>query len=446
MIHGIVSIFIVVIVMIIYGEIRKFIIKRKLFHFDSPKQIPILGVAGRLLGTTNNDLIEIIFKMYNEVKSTPFQVWFGPILVIGISEPKDIQVILNNDNCLNKPYFYHQFNCNTSIIATEKKIWKPHRRALNSAFNVKILQSNLTFLNEKSRILINKMEPYLNQPGDLYRTIFICMMDMITITTMGVEMTLQSDRGQFLYGIAKQIMNNMQYRVSRFWLRWDFIYSMTKSYRDEMRWVQDGNNFIEELYEKRSSNLKFLLAHGIDYLKEAKDKNNSNFLEKCLILEQIGVFSHENVLDQMRVIILAGMDTSSIAIFGTLLMLAINQKHQDLVVEELRSILDSSNCDVTQDHLVSMQYMERVIKESMRLLTPVPFIGRTPSTDFESPKELCHKVQWCSSILCICIGTQEFGVKMFSNSIQIDFCRKIAQNNHRSVIFRFRPAQETASE
>lgn len=57
-------------------------------------------------------------------------------------------------------------------------------------------------------------------------------------------------------------------------------------------------------------------------------------------------------------------------IFGTLSLLAMNQKHQDVVVDELRSIFETAVC---------MNYTERVIKESLRLSTPIPFLARNTS-------------------------------------------------------------------
>lgn len=209
---------------------------------------------------------------------------------------------------------------------------------------------------------------------------------MITRTTMGSEMELQSERGAFLYKIVKLIMNSVQYRISRVWLRWDFLYNLSKAGRVGQTALRDGNKVLEQIYNERKNELELLRSQGIDYLKEAEQQNTANFLEKCLILEQEEVLNFEVILEQLGVIILAGIDTSSINIFGTLLMLAINQKHQDLVVEELRSILESDDCDVTQSDLARMQYLDRVIKESMRLLSPVPFIARKPSADIELRK------------------------------------------------------------
>lgn len=68
--------------------------------------------------------------------------------------------------------------------------------------------------------------------------------------------------------------------------------------------------------------------------------------------------------------VLQFQDTSAITVFGTLLMLAINQNHQEMVVSELKTIFETADSDVTPAHLIDMKYTERVIKETMRLLPP----------------------------------------------------------------------------
>lgn len=79
-----------------------------------------------------------------------------------------------------------------------------------------MIQSYVPLLNEKSRILLDKMSENVGKLGDVYQTIFVCMIDMVTKTTMGSELNLQeTERGLALYQIAKKIMNNLQ--VLRDW-------------------------------------------------------------------------------------------------------------------------------------------------------------------------------------------------------------------------------------
>lgn len=389
MIHGLVSILIILIVFIVYSEIRKLFINIKLGEFESPKQLPILGVSGRFLRKKNEEIVDTVLDVFEEVKTTPFKVWFGPVLMIGISEPQDIQTILTSENGLNKPYFYNHFQCKTSLIVTDREIWRPNRRELNKSFSIRMLQSFVPILNEKSRILVKCMEPYQNTSTNFYRKIFICMMDMISRTTAGAELNLQSERGEFYYDKVKTVMNNIMWRVVRVWLRFDWAYALTKTSRDEQPILKTADDLFNEVYHEKINEMELLKSKGIDRFQELQERHAMTFLDRCIRFEVEGIYNHQNLIDQMRVIVFAGIDTSSIAVFATLLLLAINQKHQELVVDELRAVLDK-DCDVSSSHLVNLTYLERVIKESLRLIPPVRFLHTfVHMTSFKSSKLLC---------------------------------------------------------
>lgn len=172
-------------------------------------------------------------------------------------------------------------------------------------------------------------------------------------------------------------------RVVRFWLRSDFIYEHFSTVgRAEQLPLKSCIGLIDEIYRQKIDDIKKLNA---DYLDEVNRNGVNNVLEKCLQLERDGIFNYENIVEHMSLTIIAGIDTSAITIYGSLLLLAINQKHQELVDEETRSIFDTADCEINQGHLAAMKYTERVIKESMRLLPPIPAIARELSADVEFP-------------------------------------------------------------
>lgn len=384
-------------IVIVCLEIRKWFIKRKLRNFPSPAQYPLFGVALRFLGKSNDQLIGIISDIFAEVPTTPLQAWLGPTyLFIGIAEPRDVEIILNHFNCLNKPYFYEFLHCKSSIIVSDRSTWKRDRRALATAYDAKVLHSYLPLVNIKSRILTQRFERHVGAAADnLYRLIFIYTLDTIVRTTMGTEMNMQtSEYGNYIYGIFKQIMESLQYRSVRFYLRWDCLYALTRVYRDEQiplivgsRLIEDGYNAKKNELELRKKAVAMATATTSDGYSEGKEtaaaNDVKNVLDKCIELEQLEHFTFENVMDQVRLVIFAGSDTLSVTVYCTLLLLAMNPDHQELVVDELRTLCDTADCDVTHTHLKAMKYMERVIKESMRLLAPVPFIGRKSSADIE---------------------------------------------------------------
>lgn len=375
---GIFLIITLLLTFIVYIEVRKFFVDRKLQNFDLVKGAPFIGVIGRILVTTNFDIIGLISKTFDEAKTTAFRLWIGPVLVLGVHDPTSAEILLTRDNSLDKPFFYDYFNCKTCLISVDKEIWKSNRRALNSAFTVTAINSYMPHFNEKSHIMIGRMRPYLNEAGDIYRFISVCIMDMTVRTMFGVNMNFQeSELGDHFYEIEKKIVNAIQFRIPRIWLRYDFIYhNFSAVGRDERCLVKYVKNSVKDLYDQR---VKELYVHGVD------ERSAYGFLEKCLQLERQGIFNRQSVLDELSAMLVAGNDTPSITIFGTLLMLAINQQHQELVVDELHSIFDSADSDVTQTHLAAMNYTERVIKESMRLLTPVPFLTRRTNADIDLP-------------------------------------------------------------
>ena len=59
---------------------------------------------------------------------------------------------------------------------------------------------------------------------------------------------------------------------------------------------------------------------------------------------------------------------------------------QNKVSEELEHIFQGSDRSVTMKDLIEMKYLERVIKESLRLYPSVPFIGREITEDIKLGK------------------------------------------------------------
>lgn len=73
-----------------------------------------------------------------------------------------------------------------------------------------------------------------------------------------------------------------------------------------------------------------------------------------------------------------GHDTTACGLILTLLLLAHHPDIQELMYEEIQQTYEENkNEDLQLMHYNSMKYFERVLKESMRLYPPVPFISRS---------------------------------------------------------------------
>ena len=59
---------------------------------------------------------------------------------------------------------------------------------------------------------------------------------------------------------------------------------------------------------------------------------------------------------------------------------------QDKAYEEIESIFQGSDRSTNSQDMSNMKYLERVIKETLRLYPSVPLIGRVPTEDFQMSK------------------------------------------------------------
>lgn len=71
------------------------------------------------------------------------------------------------------------------------------------------------------------------------------------------------------------------------------------------------------------------------------------------------------------------------AISFCLMLFANNPQIQKLAVEEIDEVLGSSSTQVTIDDLNKMRYLERCIKEALRLYPSVSFMGREILEDLQ---------------------------------------------------------------
>ena len=76
----------------------------------------------------------------------------------------------------------------------------------------------------------------------------------------------------------------------------------------------------------------------------------------------------------------AGHETTSVAMAWTLYELAKNPDIQEKVRAEINQVLCDDD-ELTWDTVEGLKYLENVIKESLRLHPPAYVTGRTPITD-----------------------------------------------------------------
>lgn len=96
-------------------------------------------------------------------------------------------------------------------------------------------------------------------------------------------------------------------------------------------------------------------------------------LDNLLINEQEGLIDKQGVCEEVDTLTFEGFDTTSTGVMFTIFMLGQHQDIQQLAYEEVNSVIKEN---MTVSAYSNLKYLERVIKESLRLCPPVPYISR----------------------------------------------------------------------
>lgn len=374
----------VVSIVFIWLEWRKWRLEStKLRNYQKLRSIPFLGVGGRFIGNSNDEVIETITSLFHECVQRPFYCWFGPVLMVGIDEPDDMQLILNADQCLDKPYMYGHLQNETGLLGSPRDIWKVHRRALNPTFNRKVLNSFIPTFNAKAKILADQLDRSVGTDTEIYRPLFKCMMDTIVSTALGMQWNIQNSRGDEYHDMFIEAMEMFNYRIVRFWLRWDFVFNLTKMGRAQSSLLKRGYQFLRGIREVKSLELAEKLDEGDDELLKSQLDNSLTWIQKCFVMFRDGKFDEKELIEEIDTAFVGGTDTTTVALTATFIMLAIHPEVQEKVVAELHEIFESPDEPITMDDCTKMTYTEMVIKESLRLYPVAPYILRECGDDFE---------------------------------------------------------------
>ncbi|KAB5587723.1 Cytochrome P450 family protein [Ceratobasidium theobromae] len=107
----------------------------------------------------------------------------------------------------------------------------------------------------------------------------------------------------------------------------------------------------------------------------------SLLLKQNEVVPQDEQMSEEEIIGQINGLIFAGHDTTSAALARTLYLLAQYPDTQAKLHSEVREAHEFYGKDLDYDQLNSLNYLDAVCRESLRLYTPGPFLARVSQKD-----------------------------------------------------------------
>ncbi|CRL05090.1 CLUMA_CG018234, isoform A [Clunio marinus] len=342
----------------------------------APNALPIIGHAHLMIGLNNEEQLKLItelcFLYPNLVK-----VWFLHIMGIIVNSPELIQKVFNSDVCMEKPYIaYKLFNLDNGLLSSRYPKWKHDRRFFNNSFKISTLQSFIPIFIQTADKLTNEIASFVD--GNSFNILdytIRCTLKMICSTSLGMNISdAENDETFNKVFHAVDTSETVAMLQNKPLVYPDTIFKLTPRYYENKRQGQYLKDFHQRIIDERREILK----------------NNNNCDEKDLgynifidhILNNEGMFSDEDIQHHVITVLSAGYETSATATAHCILFLAQHQNVQNRMVEEINEVYATDD-EITFESLGKLQYMDRVIKETLRVAPVGPVIFREAMDDFE---------------------------------------------------------------
>uniref|UniRef100_A0A182P010 Uncharacterized protein n=1 Tax=Anopheles epiroticus TaxID=199890 RepID=A0A182P010_9DIPT len=339
-----------------------------------PQSYPLIGSTHLFLGSDERTfgVVNELFRKYGRM----FKLSLGTKTVLCLSDPELIQQALTTSSCQDKAFFYRFLELDYGLISSRYTDWKLYRKLLNPAFNQRILVSFISIFNRCSETMVARMakEEDREQPFDVLHYTAQCTLEMVCASSLKSDITDDPQARDVCGGIEK-MCSIMSSRLFNVLLYSDLLFTMTQRYREMQKLRAKLERVVNDiLYGRREEIAKQRHAQPED---EEQYRKPMVFLDQLLHMQRAGQeLEMQEIESHLYTIIGAGSETTANQVAFILLMLAMHTEVQDRVYEEIVSIYGAGSPELTHETISAQTYLERVIKETMRLFPVAPLIGR----------------------------------------------------------------------
>lgn len=288
--------------------------------------------------------------------------WIGPFLVHLISGPEEIKHVLqdNNQN-YSKGRVYDAFKpvIGNGLLTSEGDFWRRQRRLANPSFRHDKIRGFVSMFAEQSQALLEEWETYARTG----QTIDIApQMMRLTFGIVGRALfsaDLEKD--------AREVGEAITVALAEASRRADILIPIPL-------WLPIKSNWRY----KRA--IQTMDAYVFNLIQERRQSENRPFDLLTMLIEAVDDETNESMTDrQLRdeviTFMLAGHETTAVALTWTLYLLAEHPEAAEKVRAECRRVVGDKPPDF--EALKQLHHTRMVFEESLRLYPPLPFIARS---------------------------------------------------------------------
>ncbi|XP_063914469.1 cytochrome P450 4C1-like [Zophobas morio] len=346
------------------------------FKIPGPAAVPLVGTFS-LINVSKKGFINEIIKQ-SKTYYPVWKAWTGSELYIVTNRPTDAETVLST--FLDKSNIYKNFDeySKGSILTAEASSWKVNRKLINPSFNLQVINSFLDAYIRYTTELVDILEKTAGtEQTDIIKYTWRTTLDNVIETLGDSEPSLHKNRYDFI--VAASIFGDIfMQRTYKFWYRLHLIWKNSSLSKKHAKYCEEGRNLprnmltlVEESYEAKKY--------------ESNSLREKRFLPHLVkMCSETDAISPGQVLEETVTMLHAGTESTAATIAAALVFLGINPEIQDKLYDEIISVLGSTTKNPTLEDLNRLEFTERVLKETMRLVPALPVISRRINNDIKA--------------------------------------------------------------
>nr|XP_050855942.1 cytochrome P450 4C1-like [Vespula vulgaris] len=372
-------------------------------RIPGPKAYPIIGNLYHFR-VKNEQILEKFWKTNDEFYPI-HRIWSLFFSLVTLLHPEDVEILLKSTQHLEKviPYNFLRPWLSTGLITSSGDKWKQRRTILLPTFHFNILKHFVVTLNEEAQYLVTSLkEEGKGEPivKDLQELIPIHTLNAICETAMGTPL---KGMGEFeakyrdaVHAYGKIVMH----KLTRPWYHFDTIFALSRHNRLQKELVKTLHDFSKKIIAERKlfhehTNRKYLQNFGeMDASQTSSEKVNENnqnptskkrlaMLDLLIAASLNNQIDEEGIQEEVDTFIFAGHDTVAMALSFALLLFAKHKDVQENIRNEVSTVMEQKDLKMTTSVIQEFSYLERCLKESLRLYPSVHSVLRYISKDMQ---------------------------------------------------------------
>ncbi|XP_052892668.1 cytochrome P450 4d1-like [Anopheles moucheti] len=368
-----------------YHQKRQEVLKI-LGYFNGPKPDYFLGCTNLFKDKTIPELFDTIVGCHRQYGKDVCFIGAFNDMELDISCARNVEkVLLSKTTKKSYQYDFIEPWLGTGLLLSFGEKWFQRRKIITPSFHFKILDQFMDVFNKEADMLITKLERHVNQKEfDIYDYITLYALDSICATSMGVHINAQENPNNDYAKGVKTVSEYVFRRNFSVLRKFPALFVLYPYARDQGRVIKRLHDFTNSVIETRRKQLSQESKPLQD--DDGSTKQRDTFLDQLLKVKIDGKpLSTADIREEVDTFMFEGHDTTTSGISFTVLELAKHQDIQQKLYEEIDAVLgkEAGSIFLTNSLLQELKYLDMVIKESLRLVPPVPFIGRKLLEDME---------------------------------------------------------------